>query len=111
MADAAKVPAQHIVRLVKGPGDRGADFVELRRPYDKKSGPQWVRDAKGGKIPGAFQFNDRGPWFVNLDVYDVEVQKLSAPKTPPPDDALQQLAASLGISESEMQTVRRAAGL
>jgi hypothetical protein len=30
MADAAKVPAQHIVRLVKGRGDRGADFVELR---------------------------------------------------------------------------------
>jgi predicted esterase len=111
MADAAKVPAQHIVRLVKGRGDRGKDFVELRRPYDKKGVTQWIRDAHSGKIPGAFQFGGKGPLFVNLDVYDAEVQKLSAPKTVAPDDALQQLAATLGISEKEMQIVRRAAGL
>ncbi len=102
MSAAATTAPQHIVPL--------ADFVRLRRPHESKAMCNWNRDARAGKIPGAFQFQGRGPWFVNLDTYDEEVRKLSAPKTPSPDTSIESLAEKLGLSPADLALVREAAG-
>lgn len=101
MGESARQVPQHIVPL--------AEFVKLRRAHEHKHPYSWIRDAKAGKLPGAFQFNGRGAWFVCLDAYDAGVQKLSAPKTPAPDDSLQLLADRLGLSPAEYATAQRAA--
>ena len=96
--------AQHIVPLT--------DFVTLRRQLEtKKSRCQWTRDARRGVIPGAFRFDDKGQWYVNLDTYDEAVRKLSAPPTPSntPDAAILQLAAALGLDQADLTLALRAA--
>lgn len=86
-------------------------FAELRRPLDKKSACQWVRDAKAGKIPGAFQWEAGGAWYVNLDAYDEAMQKLLAPKVIDADDEIVKLGERLGLSSLEVALARAAAGV
>lgn len=85
------------------------EFVTLRRPHTKKAACSWVRDAKSGKIPGAFQMGGRGQWYVNLDTYDEEVRRMSSPKAPASGDRLLALAEKLNITPAQVELAIKAA--
>lgn len=83
-------------------------FVRLRRPYEAKAACSWIRDARDGKVPGAFQFGGRGRWYVCLDIYDEEVRKLSTPKknASADDDKIAQVARLLSIDEAHLTALK-----
>lgn len=86
-----------------------AEWAKLRRPAENKAACSWVREAKAFKIPGAFQFAGKGPWYVNLDTYDREVQKLSAPKVETStEDLIAAMAKKLGLNCDEMKLALQA---
>lgn len=47
------------------------EYQELRRGEKSRCGLSYLRrQAKNGAIPGAFQMDQRGDWWVDLDTHD-----------------------------------------
>jgi len=90
-------------------------YSELRRPHESKTRASWCRDARSGKIPGAFQFIEGGDWFVDLDIHDETVRRLTSeqphtlPKSLP--DEIQRMALRLNLSEEDIRLAMKAAGV
>lgn len=92
------------------------EYPGARRPLESKSRASWTRDAKMGKIPGAFRFTPGGDWFVDLEAHDAAVRALSAApavfvsdKTDTEDAAIA-LADRLGLSFDDVKIALEAAG-
>lgn len=89
------------------------DYPAARRPTEtRKSQTSWARDARSGKIPGAFQFTDGGDWYVDLDTHDATVRRRVTPlgeRVPNFDEDVLALAKELGISEEEARIASNAA--
>ncbi|WP_070118672.1 thioredoxin domain-containing protein [Pseudohongiella acticola] len=84
------------------------DYPALRRPHEKKHSSSWIRDAAGGKIPGAFKFNGKGKWFVHLDIHDTEVRKMASPSRKEMT-SIESLASRLGLDQDDIRTAMEAA--
>ena len=89
-----------------------SQYPSLRRPLEDKSSKSWARDARQGRIPGAFKLPNGGGWFVDLDIHDEEVRNLAAghKNHKPLDGDLESLAARFGLDEEDMQAAMEAAG-
>lgn len=85
-----------------------AEYVKLRRQYDSKSTCSWVRNARQNCIPGAFQFNGKGLWYVNLDIHDEEVRKL-ATQSKTLSNTMDTLALALGLTQEDIAVAMEAA--
>lgn len=92
------------------------EYPAARRPFESKNRASWARDAKSGKIPGAFRFTPGGDWFVDLEAHDAAVRALSAVSTEPvggsagAQDAVLDLADRLGLSFDDVKIALEAAG-
>lgn len=86
-------------------------FVTMRRKHELRSPNSWIRDCATKKIPGSFQWDGRGKWFVDLGTYDRVVQKMASWDTNETvfDPALAKLIESLGMSEDDIRSAVQAA--
>ncbi|MDP2141350.1 MAG: hypothetical protein Q8L20_11115 [Gammaproteobacteria bacterium] len=93
------------------------EYARLRRSTERKAACSWARDAKAGRIWGAFRYHPTGPWFVDLDIHDEEVRKMATyrPVKKPANEDLPpdflKLAAEMGLdlTSEDLQVAARAA--
>lgn len=88
------------------------EYPAARRPFESKNRASWARDAKAGKIPGAFRFTPGGDWFVDLEAHDAAVRALSSSPvggSADVQDAVLDLAERLGLSFDDVKIALEAA--
>lgn len=87
-------------------------FITMRRKSESDRSPNsWIRDCSTKKIPGAFQWDGRGKWFVDLDTYDREVKKMAMGGADEVviDPTLDKLIAALRMSAEDIKAAAAAA--
>lgn len=80
------------------------EYPKLYRPTEQKSQTSWARDARRGRIPGAFQFVKNGDWYVDLDAHDRIVKQKIA-------ELADKNAKEPGLSANEVHSLAEKVGL